>query len=499
MKTIRTGRVTRIVWVSLMLAPVGAVVEAGQPVNTAFSYQGQLKWNSVAVSDTCRFRFTLWDAPVGGTQIGSPVNFDGSAGNPPVTVVNGLFTVLLDFGTAAFDGSARWLQIEVAHPTGGPLTALSPRQSLTPVPFALHAVRAATIGGPSSSGPIRGTWQLRSGIMLPNFDANLEVTGMVLDDGGMGRVFFRDLLTGTNDCVRILYLFYNNDTLLIDFVRERSLRLHPERTNIFPTVVIDGDFLGLADGAGNIALFSREDALPADVSCGALQVVELFTNIPVPSFFSGLVLFNGDLVYNSTNNQIEVFDLATDAIIAPLAPTNSRLIQTTQSVAIPPHFWHHCACGGSPDISRSNLTTVFDTIHTANDLSRQITIRAAAFVPTTNRLWLHGFGQANGGRFVFLIVDSNAEPDVLDQAIDFNREVRGLAFDGTDLWGFVTMATRSVARINPGTGRVVETFEVPDEDVATWVGIAFEGDHMYLLGITNTNSTGPVLYRVVRP
>lgn len=477
----------------------GAAVGAAAPLGSGFTYQGQLKQDGVPLNDRADLVFTLWDAPgsgsppVGGNLIAGPVN----KGN--TDVVNGLFTVVLDFGAAAFDGSARWLQIEVAHPTGGALAALSPRQSLTPVPFALHALRAAGIGGPSSSGAIRGTWQLRSGIMLPNFDANLEVTGLVLDDDGMGRVFFRDLLTGANDCVRILYLFYNNDTLLIDFVRERSLRMHAERTNIFPTVVIDGDFLGLADGAGNIALFSREDALPAEMSCGALQVVELFSNIPVPSFFSGLVLFNGDLIYNSTNNQIEVFDLATDSIAAPLAPTNSRFIQTTQSVAIPPHFWHHCACGGSPDISRSNLTTVFDTVHTTNDLSRQITIRAAAFLPTTNRLWLHGFGQANGGRFVFLIVDSNAEPDVLEQVIDFNREVRGLAFDGTDLWGFVTMATRSVARINPVTGKVVETFEVPDEDVATWVGIAFEGAHMYLLGIANTNSTGPVLYRVVRP
>lgn len=477
----------------------GAAVRAAAPLGTAFTFQGQLKQDGVPLNDRADLVFTLWDAPgngsppVGGNLVAGPVSKSNT------DVVNGLFTVVLDFGAAALDGNARWLQIEVAHPTGGALTALSPRQSLTPVPFAQYALRAASIEGPSPSGPIRGTWQLRSGIMLPNFDANLEVTGMVLDDGGMGRVFFRDLLTGANDCVRILYLFYNNDTLLIDFVRERSLRFHPERTNIFPTVVIDGDFLGLADGSGNIALFSREDALPADVSCGALQVVELFTNIPVPSFFSGLVLFNGDLVYNSTNNQIEVFDLATDSIIAPLAPTNNRFIQTTQSVAVPPHFWHHCACGGSPDIFRSNLTTVFDTIHTANDLGRQITIRAAAFLPTTNRLWLHGLGPANGGRFVFLIVDANAEPDVLEQAIDFNRSVRGLVFDGTDLWAFVTMATQSVARIDPGTGRVVETFEVPDEDVSTWVGIAFEGDHMYLLGISATNLTGSVLYRVMRP
>jgi hypothetical protein len=56
-----------------------------------------------------------------------------------VTITEGSFTVLLDFGATAFNGDARWLQIAVRSPAGsGVFTTLSPRQELTATPYALR-------------------------------------------------------------------------------------------------------------------------------------------------------------------------------------------------------------------------------------------------------------------------------------------------------------------------------------------------------------------------
>jgi hypothetical protein len=53
-------------------------------------------------------------------------------------VSNGLFTIPdLDFGSGAFNGEARWLAIAVQCPGDSGYTALSPRQALTPAPYAL--------------------------------------------------------------------------------------------------------------------------------------------------------------------------------------------------------------------------------------------------------------------------------------------------------------------------------------------------------------------------
>ena len=65
-----------------------------------------------------------------------------------MNVASGLFTVGLDFGTGIFTGDALWLEIEVRVPhdpsNTAPYTTLSPRQELTPTPYALYA---ATAGG----------------------------------------------------------------------------------------------------------------------------------------------------------------------------------------------------------------------------------------------------------------------------------------------------------------------------------------------------------------
>lgn len=121
------------------------------PAGTAFTYQGQLKKGGVPVNDTADFQFTLWDAGVGGAQIGPTLTFDGAGGNPPpVYVVNGLFTVVLEFGGGVFAGQARWLEVAVKGSADAGYTTLLPRRELTPTPYALYALNSgsASLGLP---------------------------------------------------------------------------------------------------------------------------------------------------------------------------------------------------------------------------------------------------------------------------------------------------------------------------------------------------------------
>lgn len=115
-----------------------------------FTYQGRLEDGSFPANGSYDLRFQLFNASAGGSQVGATTCADN------VTIVDGLFTVELDFGVAAFDGNARWLQIGVRVDStpgncgGGTYTTLSPRQPLTSVPYAMYA-----FGGPGGAG---GLW-----------------------------------------------------------------------------------------------------------------------------------------------------------------------------------------------------------------------------------------------------------------------------------------------------------------------------------------------------
>ena len=119
------------------------------PLGTAFTYQGQLKYDGSPVNGNCDFLFTLWDTETGGNQIGP----DQQKANVPVT--NGYFTVELDFGDSAFQGDARWLEIAVRQTGGFLYVILSPRQPLLAAPYALSLRPGAYVQGALNS-PLLG-------------------------------------------------------------------------------------------------------------------------------------------------------------------------------------------------------------------------------------------------------------------------------------------------------------------------------------------------------
>ncbi len=122
------------------------------PLGTSFTFQGSLKQDGSPVNDTCGCQFSLWDDPDAGGQVGPTVTFDGV---DAISVINGLFSVELDFGVGVFTGEARWLEIRVACPIGGVFQPLSPRQPVTATPFALYA-----LNGPGAG---QSPWQVNGG------------------------------------------------------------------------------------------------------------------------------------------------------------------------------------------------------------------------------------------------------------------------------------------------------------------------------------------------
>jgi hypothetical protein len=109
---------------------------AQSPMGTAFTYQGQLKHAGIQVDGDVDLLFGLFDAAEAGNQIGDDVLVNN------VTVIHGLFTVSFDFGAAAFNGDALWLDVAVRSPHDPtdtePFTALNPRQPLTAAPYSLQ-------------------------------------------------------------------------------------------------------------------------------------------------------------------------------------------------------------------------------------------------------------------------------------------------------------------------------------------------------------------------
>jgi hypothetical protein len=127
-----------LVFAAAIMCPVG-----GTLAQTTFTYQGQLKSAGTTYSGTADLRFTLFTAVGGGSMVGAPVDVIG------IVVNNGLVTTQLNFGPAAFDGTPRWLEVGVRTPSNGgvgPYAPLTPRQPVSPAPYAMHALNASISG-----------------------------------------------------------------------------------------------------------------------------------------------------------------------------------------------------------------------------------------------------------------------------------------------------------------------------------------------------------------
>ncbi|WP_143006558.1 hypothetical protein [Aquimonas voraii] len=117
----------------LALSCAGSVIAT--PLDSAFSYQGELRDAGAPANGLYDLELCLFDQFVGASALACV-----SAADVPVQ--NGLFTTAVDFGSGAFIGQQRYLELRVRPGArGGAYTPLAPRQLIRAVP---EAVRAAS-------------------------------------------------------------------------------------------------------------------------------------------------------------------------------------------------------------------------------------------------------------------------------------------------------------------------------------------------------------------
>lgn len=114
-----------------------AAYGSAHAVSTPLSYQGYLEDGGQPANGLYDFAFQLRSS--GGTNLGAAIALDD------VPVSGGVFTVVLDFGLAAFPGGDRRLGIAVRPgASAGLYTPLAPDAPLLAAPYAQYANQAAS-------------------------------------------------------------------------------------------------------------------------------------------------------------------------------------------------------------------------------------------------------------------------------------------------------------------------------------------------------------------
>ncbi|MBY0113374.1 MAG: tail fiber domain-containing protein [Phycisphaerales bacterium] len=118
-------------------------INSTKQISEIFTYQGRLNSDGKPFTGYKQVTFSLWTDP-DSQDLGARVSLPLQA--QAVEIVNGLFTQDLEFPIpqqpSTFDGTERYLQIEIAEVGGADPVVLSPRTRLNPAPSAIYALRA---------------------------------------------------------------------------------------------------------------------------------------------------------------------------------------------------------------------------------------------------------------------------------------------------------------------------------------------------------------------
>ena len=148
---------------------------------TAFTYQGKLNDGGSPASGSYDLTFTLFATNTGGVILAGPVT------NGATIVSNGLFTTLVNLGPGAFTGGSNWLEIAVRTNGASSFRTLTPRQQVTPTPYAIMAENVTGLTNLNAANVTSGTLadaRLSSNVALRN--ANQTFTGQNTFNNGSG-------------------------------------------------------------------------------------------------------------------------------------------------------------------------------------------------------------------------------------------------------------------------------------------------------------------------
>ena len=207
-------KITTACCIIFLLATLGTPVISQA---MSFTYQGQLRQSGEPFTGMADLEFRLYDQLTSGSQIGSTQSLNA------VPVEDGLFKVELDFGSTAFDGSDRYLEVTV---DGAPLI---PRQKVSATPYALLATGlvSGSVGGDSVDSSevqlrVVGTCPVGQSIRIIN-----ENGSVVCAVGGVtGNAWVLNGNTGTDPSTD--FLGTTDDTpLVLRSANAQALRIEP--------------------------------------------------------------------------------------------------------------------------------------------------------------------------------------------------------------------------------------------------------------------------------
>jgi len=169
----RNWRLKLLITVALLAGLQESIAEG-----TAFVYQGQLNANGAPANGRYDLTFALFAASSGGLATVGPIT------NLAATISNGLFTVTIDFGADVFTGADYWLEIEVRTNGDGAFSPITPRQRITPAPYAMYApnsglARMAASANSVAASNVSGTMGLAQlpVALLTNGQTGVNLTG----------------------------------------------------------------------------------------------------------------------------------------------------------------------------------------------------------------------------------------------------------------------------------------------------------------------------------
>lgn len=279
---------TCIVTLFTLLALGSGLVNAA-PLGAAFTYQGQLNAGGNPATGSYDLTFTLFNASNGGSVVAGP------RANNAVLVNTGQFTVTLDFGGAAFNGDARWLQIAARTNGVGSYTVLSPRQLVPLMPYALYSATAGTVQATNLSGILPDTL-LSTNVARLNTNAVFNGTpvftgGMTLMQGPAGTtawdVSVRDYLYSGTVFPNLLQ-FSTGGEMRMGILPDGHQTLIYGGLSVFPNSLGGGNIHAAGDievggdfpyGNGKI-LLSKSGSISAS---GDLHAANIYGNVIPPS------------------------------------------------------------------------------------------------------------------------------------------------------------------------------------------------------------------------
>ena len=224
------------------------------PQGTAFTYQGRLEDGGSPANGVYNMAFRLFDAAAGGAPIGGLLSI------PNVNVVDGLFTVSLDFGATPFGGQRRWLEIAVNG------TTLSPRQELTASPYALFALNTPSQYWTANGNHIYKTNSGFIGIGTTSPDALLHLSSGVQEVARFTYVSSIPPFSLSN----LHFGFYSSGAdLSADVLDPITLNMQSE-----------GDVL-LAGGGGNVGIGTTVPTNQLHVYEGSAGAITAITDAPL--------------------------------------------------------------------------------------------------------------------------------------------------------------------------------------------------------------------------